>query len=240
MAESDSERRIEHPNRKKASSQLTRLVVIVLLLASAGLVTIVTIGGWSVLAGAKLLQVVFIILYLVLAYFVGRWSRGVLPLIAALATLLLIFAAVSTPAWFDRAQTGFTDPALPSDLLGLITALIVPVQILLIAVAMSGFRQAWNVEVEHGSDDEGRGRDRGERDRRFEREEEDDRIHAGVRDDRPREADTDADEPQMGGGPHRAPEPQEEPPTRELPSRDAPERPPRPESGSGGASPAPA
>jgi hypothetical protein len=154
----DEAPRIEHPNREKAASKITRLLVILLLLASAGLVLIVTLGGWSAIAGAKPLQVAYILLYVMLAYFVARWSRGVLPLIAALAIVLLIFAAVSAPAWFDRAQTGFTDPALPSDLLGLITALLVPVQILLIAVAMSGFRQAWNVEVEHGSDeDTGRG-----------------------------------------------------------------------------------
>jgi hypothetical protein len=164
MAESSEGRRVEHPNRKKASSKITRLLVIVLLLVSVGLMLIVTLGGWSALEGAKLLQVLFIVVFLVLAFFVGRWSRGVLPLIAALATLLLIFAAVSAPAWFDRSHTGFTDPALPSELLGLVTALIVPVQILLIAVAMSGFRQAWNVEVERGGpeddDDRPRGRDR--------------------------------------------------------------------------------
>jgi hypothetical protein len=155
----ESEPRVEHPNRKKAASKITRLLVILLLLVSAALVLIVTIGGWSVLAGAKPLQVTYIVLYLVLAFFVARWSRGVLPLIAALAIVLLIFAAVSAPAWFDRSQTGFTDPALPSDVLGLITALIVPVQILLIAVSMSGFRQAWNVEVEQGSDEDADGED---------------------------------------------------------------------------------
>jgi hypothetical protein len=139
---------IEHPNRRKASSKLTRAIVVVLLLVSAGLVAIISIGGWDALEGAKFLQVVYIVLYLVLAVFVLRWSRGVLPLIAALAIVLLIFAAVSAPAWFDRDKTGFTDPALDSDLLGLLTALVVPVQLLLIAFAMSGFRQAWNVEVE--------------------------------------------------------------------------------------------
>jgi hypothetical protein len=112
------------------------------------LVAIITIGGWDALEGAKFLQIVYIVLYLVIAVFVLRWSRGVLPLAAALAMILLIFAAVSAPAWFDRDKTGFTDPALDSDLLGLLTALLVPVQLLLIAFAMSGFRQAWNVEVE--------------------------------------------------------------------------------------------
>jgi hypothetical protein len=139
---------IEHPNRRKASSKFTRAFVVLLLLVSAGLVAIITVGGWDALEGAKFLQIAYIVVYVVLAVFVLRWSRGVLPLAAALAIILLIFAAVSAPAWFDRDKTGFTDPALDADILGLLTALVVPVQILLIAFAMSGFRQAWNVEVE--------------------------------------------------------------------------------------------
>jgi presenilin-like A22 family membrane protease len=139
---------IEHPNRKKASSKLTRAIVVVLLLASAVLMAIVTLGGWDALEGAKALQIAYIVLYVVVAFFVLRWSRGVLPVAAALATVLLIFAAVSAPEWFDRDKAGFTDPALDESILGLITALLVPVQLLLIAFAMSGFRQAWNVEVE--------------------------------------------------------------------------------------------
>lgn len=139
---------IEHPNRRKASSKLTRAIVFLLLLISAALMAIVTVGGWDTIEGAKAVQVGYIVLYLVLAFFVLRWSRGVLPLSAALAIILLIFAAVSAPEWFDRDQPGFTDPALDEAILGLLTALLIPVQILLIAFAMSGFRQAWNVEVE--------------------------------------------------------------------------------------------
>jgi peptidoglycan/LPS O-acetylase OafA/YrhL len=156
MAEDDegTRTRIEHPNRRKASSKLMRLLVIVLLLASAGLVLIVTLGGWATLQGAKPLQIAYIVLYLLLAFFVARWSRGVLPLIAALAIVLLIFAVVSVPGWFDRDQAGFTDPGLPSDVLGLVTALIVPVQLLLIGVSLSGFRQGWNVEVERRVDED--------------------------------------------------------------------------------------
>jgi hypothetical protein len=140
---------IEHPNRKKAASKFTRAIVVVLLLVSAGLMAIVTIGGWDALEGAKALQVAYIVLYVVIAFFVLRWSRGVLPVAAALAVVLLIFAAVSAPEWFDRDKAGFTDPALDESILGLLTALLVPVQLLLIAFSMSGFRQAWNVEVEH-------------------------------------------------------------------------------------------
>ena len=139
---------IEHPNRDKASSKVTRGIVVVLLLVSAALVAIISIGGWSAIEGAKALQLAYIVLYLVIAFFVLRWSRGVLPVAAALAIVLMIFAAVSAPAWFDRDKTGFTDPALPADVLGLLSALLVPVQLLLIAFAMSAFRQKWNVEVE--------------------------------------------------------------------------------------------
>ena len=146
MAEDDV--RIERPNRKKASSKASRAVVILLLLASAALVLIVTIGGWDALAGAKLVQIAYILLYLVMAFYVARWNRGVLPVAAALAIILLIFAAVSGNAWFERDKDGFTSPALDEDIIGLLTFILVPVQVLLIGFSMRGFAQAWNVEVE--------------------------------------------------------------------------------------------
>jgi len=139
---------IEHPNRRKASSQLARLVVIVLLLASAAVVLLVSLGGWDTIEGAKPVQVFYIVLYVVFALFVARWSRGVLPMIAALAVILGIFGAVAAPAWFDRAKDGFTDPAIASDVLGLLCALLVALQVALLLSSMIGFRQAWNVEVE--------------------------------------------------------------------------------------------
>jgi hypothetical protein len=151
MAE-DGDIVIERPNRAKASSKATRSVVVLLLLVSIGLMLIVTIGGWNVLEGAKILQVAYIALYLLFAFYVLRWNRGVLPVVAALAIVLLIFAAVAGPAWFDRDKSGFTNPAIGADVLGLVTLLLVPVQALLIAFAMQGFVQAWNVEVERRPD----------------------------------------------------------------------------------------
>jgi hypothetical protein len=139
---------IEHPNRAKAASKLTKALVVLLLLASAALVAIVTIGGWDALQGAKAVHVAAIVLYVGMAFLVARWNRGVLPVAAALAIIMLIFAAIAGPAWFERDKEGFADPALDPSLLGLVTLLIVPVQALLILAAMSGFRQAWNVEVE--------------------------------------------------------------------------------------------
>jgi hypothetical protein len=143
---------IEHPNRAKAGSKATKAVVILLLLASAVLVAIVTVGGWDALQGAKAMQIAYIVLYLVLAFYVARWNRGVLPVAAALAIILGIFAAIAAPSWFDRDKTGFADPAMASDVLGLICLIIIPVQVLLIGFAMRGFAQAWNVEVERRPD----------------------------------------------------------------------------------------
>lgn len=139
---------IEHPNRDKASSKSTKAVVVLLLLVSAALMLIVTIGGWSALQGALPVQFGYILVYLVMAWFIARWKRGLLPVAAALAILLAIFAAVAAPGWFDRNAPGFAQPALDAGVLGVVTLLIIPVQLGLIAFAMVGFRQAWNVEVE--------------------------------------------------------------------------------------------
>ncbi len=139
---------VTHPNRDKPVVRATRATVILLLLVSAGLVLIVTIGGWKVLEGAIPVQIGYIAVYLTLAFFAARWNRGVLPVASALAVLLGIFALVAGPAWFNRDKTGFAEPAINSGLLGLLTLLIVPVQMLLVAFAMRGFQQGWNVELE--------------------------------------------------------------------------------------------
>jgi presenilin-like A22 family membrane protease len=154
MAESENaDTYLDRPNRRKASSKATKAIVALLLVASAVIMIVISLGGWDTLEGAKPLQVAYIVIYLVMAFLVMRWNRGVLPLAAALAIVLLIFAAVSGPAWFDRDKAGLTDPALDEDILGLLSLILVPVQLLLIAFAMRGFQQAWNVEVERSSDE---------------------------------------------------------------------------------------
>ena len=140
--------RIYHPNRGKASSKATKAIVVLLILVSVVLMLVVTIGGWEKLAGAKPLQIAYIIVYLVLTFFIARWTRGGLPLVAALAILLGIFAAIADPGWIARDKPGFENPTLDEPILALITFLIVPVQLLLIAFAMRGFQQGWNVEEE--------------------------------------------------------------------------------------------
>jgi presenilin-like A22 family membrane protease len=142
---------VEHPNRRKAASKVTKVLVVALLLVSAVLVAIVTVGGWDFLQGAKALEVAYVVLYVLMAFLVARWNRGVLPVAAALAIILLIFAVVSGPGWFDRDKFGYADHG-SADFFGLITIIIAPVQALLIAFAMRGFNQAWNVEVERHPD----------------------------------------------------------------------------------------
>ena len=110
---------LDRPNRRKASSKATKAIVALLLVVSAVIMIIITVGGWDTLEGAIPLQIAYIVLYLGLAFLVMRWNRGVLPLSAALAIVLLIFAAVSGPAWFDRDKAGLTDPTLDEDILGL-------------------------------------------------------------------------------------------------------------------------
>jgi hypothetical protein len=138
------------PNREKAESKTTKAFVTLLLLITAGLLFVITVGGWPRLESASvgIVSLIWAALYLLFAVLVSRWSRGVLPVASASAIILAIFAAVSAPAWFDRSKDGFSPPPLPDDLLGLLTVLVVPVQLLLIAVAMVGFNQEWHVEEE--------------------------------------------------------------------------------------------
>jgi hypothetical protein len=147
---------ITHPNREKAIVQSTRAIVILLLLASALLILVITIGGRDVLATSSIgIEFFFAAVYLLLAFFAGRWNRGVLPVASGLAVLLIIFALTGAPAWFNRDGTGFTQPALNAGLLGLLTLLLIPLQILLVTFAMRGFQQGWNVEVEQRGGGEG-------------------------------------------------------------------------------------
>lgn len=140
---------ITHPNRDKAVVRATRVVVIALLLVSAALVLIVSIGGGSAQEGLVLpIQYAFVVIYLLIAYMAMRWSRGSLPVASALAVLLAIFALVGGASWFDREHSYFSSGTLNPSLLGVVTFAIVPVQALLITFAMRGFSQGWNVELE--------------------------------------------------------------------------------------------
>src|ERR1044072_2305752 len=101
---------IERPNRAKASSKTTRAIVVALLLISAAVMLIVMLGGWSALQSGPVLQLVYVVIYVGMAFYIARWNRGPLPVAMALAIILLIFAAIAAPEWFQRDKDGFSTP----------------------------------------------------------------------------------------------------------------------------------
>jgi lysylphosphatidylglycerol synthetase-like protein (DUF2156 family) len=152
------------PNREKAEAKTMKAIIAFVLLVSAGLLIVITVGGWERLQGASVavMTLLWAGIYILFAFLVAfRWQRGVLPVAAALAVILAIFAAIAAPDWFARSKDGLDSPALPEDLLGLLTVIVVPVQLILIVVAMIGFNQNWHVEEErpiggqplHGEDE---------------------------------------------------------------------------------------
>ena len=100
------------PNREKAGSVTTKFVIVLLLLATAVLAALVTIGGWSLLKGGGgmgLVCAIYALLYAFFAFLVARWNRGILPVAAALSMILAIFCAVGADSWFARDKAGFED-----------------------------------------------------------------------------------------------------------------------------------
>ena len=139
------------PNRHKTGSQTTRFAAVVLLIASIVLMLIVALGGWSLLLGGTTFGVIALIfcgVYALLAVLIARWSRGALSLTIALSVLLAILCAVGAESWFARAKPGFAEASLPSDLLGTLVVILIPVQLVLAAVCAIGFTQEWHVEEE--------------------------------------------------------------------------------------------
>jgi uncharacterized membrane protein len=72
-----------------------------------------------------------------------------------LAIILAILSAIAVPTWIDRDANGYAAPeaiwggtGLPSTVLGLLTIVLVLVQILVIVACIRGFRQEWQVELE--------------------------------------------------------------------------------------------
>jgi hypothetical protein len=139
------------PNREKAGSVTTKWVIVLLLLLTAGLAGLITIGGWSVLQGGGGMGIVcaiYAILYFFFAFLVARWRRGILPLAAALSMILAIFCAVGADSWFARDKAGFDEAALSSSLVGVLVIVLALIQLVVIVAALYGFNQGWNIEEE--------------------------------------------------------------------------------------------
>ncbi len=139
------------PNREKAGSITTKFVIVLLLLATSAVAAVVTVGGWSLLKGGGGMGAVcaiYAILYAFFAFLVARWSRGILPVAAALSMILAIFCAVGAGSWFERDKAGFDEALLPTALLGTLVLILGLLQLVLIVAALYGFNQEWHVEEE--------------------------------------------------------------------------------------------
>ena len=140
-----------HPNREKPASLTVRLLIVVLLLVAAALMVIVVIGGWSLLAGGATWGIISILLaglYVILAVMVWKWSRGALALSTAVSVLLLVLFSVGVNTWFDRNKADFAEALLPSELLGMIVVVLIPLQAAITVATAIGFNQNWYVEEE--------------------------------------------------------------------------------------------
>ena len=144
--------RLRHPNRERASAKATKTVIALLLVSSAVLIALVLIGGWTTQTGARWMTLAYVIIYSLIAYFVFfQWKRGVLALSAGLALMFAAMVAPGLPGWFERTKDGYASSLLPAEVLGLLTVLIVMLQVLLVAASILGFQQGWDVEVEERS-----------------------------------------------------------------------------------------
>ncbi len=139
------------PNREKAESITTKFVLVLLLLATAVISALVTIAGFSLLSGGSSMGVVcliFAVIYAGFAFLVARWSRGALPVAAALSMILAIFCATGAESWFARDKAGFEEGLIPVTLIGLLVVILILIQILVIAISLYAFNQNWHVEEE--------------------------------------------------------------------------------------------
>jgi hypothetical protein len=140
-----------HPNREKPDVVATRVVIALLMLATAGIAGLITIGGFSLLSGGGgmgVICLIFALLYALFGFLVLRWSRGILPVAASLSMILAIFCAVGANSWFARDKAGFEDALLPVSLIGLLVVILGLLQLILIAACFYGFSQDWHVEEE--------------------------------------------------------------------------------------------
>jgi len=139
------------PNREKAESITTKFVLFLLLAATSILAAIITIAGLSLMTGGGgmvFICFVYAALYAFFAFLVFRWNRGILPVAAALSTILAIFCATGAESWFARDKAGFDTGLISSSAIGLLVIVLLLLQIVVVAVCLYAFNQNWHVEEE--------------------------------------------------------------------------------------------
>lgn len=151
---------VTYPNRDKRSSRAARTFVSLVLALSALLMLFVTAGGWSKLDGLEPVNIIWCLVYLVMAFYVMRWARELLPIAVGLGALMFVFTVIAETAaagvsWNDRnasyyapIHSLFGGGGLSAGTLDTLTLVIAITQALLIAAAVYAYRQAWNIEYE--------------------------------------------------------------------------------------------
>jgi hypothetical protein len=151
---------VTYPNREKRSSKVTRTAVALVLALSALLMLFVTVGGWSKLAGLEPLNIIWCLVYLVMAFYVMRWARELLPIAVGLGALMFVCTLIAETAaagvsWTDRngpdyapVHSLFGGSGLSPSTLSALTIVIALTQALLIGASVYALRQGWNIEYE--------------------------------------------------------------------------------------------
>lgn len=148
-------RKMHRPNRDKASSKLTRLVIILGLFLTAALVALISLLGWEHSDNLRNGQILFIIVCLVIAGGVALWSSGILIPGIANSLFILVFAALTYTSWWERDYTGYLGRD-DASMMGWLVFLLIPLQIVLIGFMIAGSTQRWNTEKPahiHGTHD---------------------------------------------------------------------------------------
>ena len=139
------------PNREKAESITTKFVLVLLLAATAAIAALIAITGFSLMTGGSGMAIICLIyaaLYAFFAFLVLRWNRGILPVAAALSTILAIFCATGAESWFARDKAGFDEGLISSSAIGLLVIVLLLLQVVVVAVSLYAFNQNWHVEEE--------------------------------------------------------------------------------------------
>jgi hypothetical protein len=151
---------ITYPNREKTSSQVTKVLTAAVLVLSAVVILLMTFGGWSKMEGLIPLDIIWCLVYLVMAWYVIKWARGLLPMAAALGALMLTCAVIALTgytgvAWSDRSGSGYTaihsifgGTGFSAGTMNLLVVIVAITQIALIVIALQAFGQGWNIEYE--------------------------------------------------------------------------------------------
>ena len=139
------------PNREKATSITTKFVLVLLLAATTIVAALITITGFSLMTGGSgmgIICLIYVVLYAFFTFLVLRWNRGILPVVAALSTILAIFCITGANSWFARDKSGFDEGLIPSSAIGVLVIVLLLLQLVVVAVSLYAFNQNWHVEEE--------------------------------------------------------------------------------------------